>query len=196
MKIEFPSNCLTMLEIIQEILTDEEFLKNLETVKNVIVESLKNCGRLYIAGNGGSAADANHLAAELVGKYKNPRNPIPAESLNSDVSVLTCIANDFGYEEVFSRQLEAKATGLDIFLAISTSGNSQNILKAMKHISINYYRKDSPKIILLSGKTGGMAKEWSDYSILVPSDETAIIQQVHQIIYHSLVESIENELFR
>jgi D-sedoheptulose 7-phosphate isomerase len=155
-----------------------------------LIQSYTSGGRLYIAGNGGSAADSQHLAAEFVCKLAKPRNAIPAEALTTDTSTLTAIANDFGYEFVFSRQLEAKATPKDMFLGISTSGNSANILEAFKVCQA----KSIPSI-LLSGFEGGKAKSLATYSIIVPGDHTGTIQELHICIYHALCAGVEQALF-
>ncbi len=157
---------------------------------SAIVNSLKNGGRLYIAGNGGSAADAQHMAAELIVKFKKLRAPIPAEALSVDTSVITAIGNDFGFKEIFSRQLEAKANKKDIFLAISTSGNSPNIIAALeKCLELGVTS------VLLTGKDGGKAKELANVSIYVPSTETSAIQEIHTLICHCFCSCIEEALF-
>jgi D-sedoheptulose 7-phosphate isomerase len=145
---------------------------------------------LYIAGNGGSAADAQHLAAELVCRLSQDRNPLPAEALTVDSSILTAIGNDYGYEDIFSRQLAGKATEHDVFLAISTSGNSPNILRALQHA-----KAQKLPSILFSGGNGGQAQTLADVSVIVPSSITAAIQETHLVLVHALCSSIETSMF-
>lgn len=172
-----------------------EFIKNLNNIDNFssliheIKFSYKNGGRLYVAGNGGSAADAQHFVAELVCKFCKDRNPIPAEALTTDSSVITSIANDYSFDRVFERQLKAKLKPNDIFMGISTSGNSSNIINALKEA-----KKSGNKTILLTGGNGGEALNISDISIVIPSNITARIQEMHILFLHSLCEIIENEL--
>jgi D-sedoheptulose 7-phosphate isomerase len=169
---------------------DRELAASFDKAVSQIVKSFRSGFRLYIAGNGGSAADAQHLAAEFVSKLAKPRDPLPAEALSTDTSVLTAIGNDYGFEQLFSRQLRAKFRKGDIFLGITTSGNSPNILEALKFVqSCDGYS------ILLSGRTGGKAKDLANTSILAPSDVTASIQEAHLVLYHSLCQAVEQELF-
>lgn len=158
---------------------------------DAVVNCYQNGGRIYIAGNGGSAADAQHLAAEFVSKLARDRSPLPAEALTVDSSIITAIGNDYGYDQVFARQIEGKCTKSDIFLAITTSGNSPNILKALqkcKHIGV--------LSILFTGKDGGDAKNLADYCIIAPGLSTAIIQEIHLVMEHTLCESVENAIFQ
>lgn len=173
----------------ENFLKDEAQMRNFAEVVSVIVKSYKSGGRLLIAGNGGSAADSQHLAAEFVSKLARMRNPLPAEALTTDTSALTAIGNDYGYEHVFSRQIQGKARPEDVFLGITTSGRSANILQAFKMCH-------SMKIpcILLGGKGGGPAKELADYSIVVPGEETSHIQELHMTVYHTLCGCVEDEI--
>ncbi len=174
----------------------ESFLINFElnAVFDNAVNAVINCyrlgGRLYIAGNGGSAADAQHLAAEFVSKLARDRSPLPAEALTVDSSILTAIGNDYGFDQVFSRQLAAKLTKNDIFLGITTSGKSPNILRALEVAQA----KGVPTI-LFSGHDGGPAKELADFSIIVPGEMTSTIQELHILLAHSLCESVELAIF-
>jgi D-sedoheptulose 7-phosphate isomerase len=162
-----------------------------EDATNDVINRYKNGGRLYIAGNGGSAADAQHLAAEFVSKLAKDRNPLPAEALTVDSSILTAIGNDYGFEKVFSRQIQGKVTDKDIFLAITTSGMSPNILEALKKC-----RELNIPSILFTGKDGGMAKSLATYTIIAPGESTAIIQEIHLLMEHTLCQSVEIELFK
>lgn len=167
-------------------IVEDEFAGVFENVAHLVAATFIKGGRVYIIGNGGSASDAQHLAAEFIGRFDHERRPLPAEALTTDTSTLTAIGNDYGYDQVFSRQIEAKMTRKDILIAISTSGNSQNVLKALELTKTLGY--DS---VLLSGRDGGKAKDLATLSLIVPSDNTAVIQQVHLVLYHSLIKSVE-----
>jgi len=163
--------------------------KSIENGAKIIAKSLLNAGTLFWCGNGGSAADSQHLAAELVGRFKQNRKALRSLALTVDTSVLTCVANDFSYEDIFSRQLEALARNGDVLVGISTSGNSKNVLSAFK------MAKDlGVTSIALLGRDGGQAKSFSDLSIIVPSHSTARIQEMHILIGHIFCDLIEKEL--
>lgn len=172
--------------LLSDLATQDKF----DGLVSTLVEAYRQGGRLYIAGNGGSAADAQHLAAEFVCRFAKDRNPLPAESLSSDTSILTAIGNDYGFKYIFSRQLEAKATTKDVFLAISTSGKSANILEALK-----VCRSKGVYSILLSGKNGGEACCLADVALLVPGESVAVIQEIHLLIEHAVCACVEHELF-
>jgi D-sedoheptulose 7-phosphate isomerase len=155
----------------------------------VIKNSYLNQGSLFVAGNGGSAADAQHLVAELVSKLSKDRTPIRAFALTVDTSILSAVGNDYGYEFVFSRQVEGLMRPNDIFLGLTTSGNSKNILRALekcKELGITS--------IVMTGATGGKTKGLADYLITVPSEETQLIQEGHSALYHGLCQLIEEDL--
>tara|TARA_Y100000590_G_scaffold458742_1_gene614108 strand:- start:428 stop:985 length:558 start_codon:yes stop_codon:yes gene_type:complete len=156
--------------------------------KSLIIKTFKKKGTVFVAGNGGSAADSQHFTAELVGRYKKNRKPYSAISLSADVGTITCIANDFGYENIFSRQLEAIGKKNDLLVAISTSGNSKNIINLLK-IS----KKKGIFSIGLLGNKGGKSKNLCNYPIVVPSNNTARIQEMHQIIYHNVCYLIDED---
>jgi D-sedoheptulose 7-phosphate isomerase len=162
-----------------------------EDATNEVIKRYKSGGRIYIAGNGGSAADAQHLAAEFVSKLAKDRNPLPAEALTVDSSILTAIGNDYGFEKIFSRQIIGKLTSKDIFLAITTSGMSQNILEALK-----VCKEMGIPSILFTGKDGGLAKALATYTIIAPGNSTAIIQEIHILMAHTLCQCVEMELFK
>jgi D-sedoheptulose 7-phosphate isomerase len=143
-------------------------------------------GRLYIAGNGGSAADAQHLAAEFVSKLAKNRHSLPAEALTVDSSILTAIGNDYGFENIFSRQLSGKLKPNDVFLGITTSGQSPNIIKALEQC-----REMSVKSIVFSGRDGGLVKNLADFCIIVPGIATSTIQELHIVLAHTLCECVE-----
>ena len=157
-----------------------------EELSNSINDTLNKGNKVISFGNGGSAADSIHFTGELVSKYKSNRKSLPAISLNSNVSVLTSIGNDFGYEKVFSRQLESLYQEGDFVICITTSGNSLNIIDAIKflnQIKANY--------LTLTGKSGGKSNEISKKIFKVPSDEVDIVQEIHYMILHSICDSLE-----
>ena len=156
-------------------------------IANTIIESYKNGGKVLIAGNGGSAADAQHIAAELVNSFYKDRKALPAIALTTDTSVLTAWANDKNYDLVFERQIEAHGNKGDIFIAITTSGNSRNLLHALAKA-----KEKGLVTIALLGKDGGKAKGLADHEIIVPHNDTARIQECHHVIYHALCELVES----
>ena len=156
---------------------------------DLIYASLADGGQLLLGGNGGSAADAQHIAAELTGRFLLERNPIRALALHVNTSALTAIGNDYGYELVFARELLAHARPGDAFLAISTSGNSQNILKA-----IEVARQLKVVVIGLTGSTGGKMRDVCDLCLCVPSKATARIQEMHITIGHAICQLLEERL--
>ncbi len=167
-----------------------------ETLSGEILEAaqtirgrLASGGKLLLMGNGGSAADSQHIAAELVGRFKKERAAIPAIALTVDSSSLTALGNDYGFEAIFSRQIEALATAKDAVIGISTSGNSQNVIRAL-----NLARNMGAATIGLVGCGGGNMKDCVDICIVVPSDDTARIQEVHITIGHIICEIIEQDL--
>lgn len=169
---------------------DAELIKKISDVADDIIKALKNGNKVLLCGNGGSAADAQHIAAELLGKFYMERKALPAVALNTNVSVLTAIANDYSYEDVFSRQVEGIGTSGDILIGISTSGNSKNILKAFKMA-----KKMNIKAVGLTGMGGGKMKDFSDICLTVPSEVTPRIQESHITIGHVICEIIEKEMF-
>jgi D-sedoheptulose 7-phosphate isomerase len=155
-----------------------------------VIHCYRAGGRLYIAGNGGSAADAQHLAAEFVSKLARPRAPLPAEALTTDTSILTAIGNDYGFDQVFSRQLAGKATERDIFLGITTSGESLNIVRALEMC-----RQMNLPSLVFTARSGGAVRALADHCIAVPGDATSTIQELHIVLAHTLCESVEAALF-
>ncbi|AJF61473.1 putative phosphoheptose isomerase [archaeon GW2011_AR15] len=163
----------------------------LEKISNVISEALMRGNKILIFGNGGSAADSQHIAAELVGRYKLERKGLPAIALTTDSSILTAVSNDYDYNRVFSRQVEALASPSDILLGISTSGNSQNVLNAFAR-----GKEIGTVNISLTGRDGGKLKAMSDYNINCPAKETARIQECHMTAYHIICELVEREALK
>jgi D-sedoheptulose 7-phosphate isomerase len=156
---------------------------------DLICSSLSAGGQLLVAGNGGSAADAQHIVAELTGRFMRDRQPLRALALHGNTSALTAIGNDYGFEHVFAREVLAHARSGDILLAISTSGNSTNVLKA-----IEAARKNRVKIIGMTGETGGKMRNACDLCLCVPSKSTARIQEMHITIGHTICELVEDRV--
>ncbi|PIF04285.1 MAG: phosphoheptose isomerase [Arcobacter sp.] len=179
----------------------EEFLSHLETINNVIgsmeddiekasiiiVEALKNGNKVLLCGNGGSAADAQHIAAELTGRYKSQRRGLAGIALTTDTSALTAIGNDYGYDRVFDRQVEAIARKGDVVIGISTSGNSKNVVSALK-----LAQEFACKTIGFTGRDGGIMNDFCDINLIVPSDNTPRIQEMHILFGHIICQIIDN----
>lgn len=177
------------ISVKQALLDSEALLSDIQAVAEACLAAYKDGKKILLAGNGGSAGDAQHIAAELVARFEFDRPGLPALALTTDTSMLTAIGNDYGYDHVFARQLEANAVAGDVFIGISTSGNSKNILKAIdsaKNLGIT--------CVGLCGQ-GGKIKELAQYSIAVPSSCTARIQESHILIGHILCGIIENTMF-
>ncbi len=175
----------------QAIYANETLLDVIEVVAKECVALYKNTtNKTILAGNGGSAADAQHIAAELVGRYGFDRPSIPSLALTTDTSNLTAIGNDYGYDKVFSRQLEGMGQSGDIFFGISTSGNSLNIINAFKSA-----KEKNITTVALVGRDGGEMAKIADHAIIVPSDSTPRIQESHILIGHILCDIIEKEIF-
>jgi len=177
-------------EIKKKILENEKIINEILEIGNILVDVYKKGNKLLIAGNGGSAADAQHIAGELVSKFYFDRPALPAIALTTDTSIITAIGNDYGYEYLFSRQIEANGIRGDAFLGISTSGNSKNILQGIKTA-----KEKGLITICLTGESGGKMKNLCDYCICVPSRETPRIQEAHILIGHILCSVIEEAIF-
>jgi D-sedoheptulose 7-phosphate isomerase len=173
-----------------KILNDEKILKTIDEIVNVIVETYQNGGKVLTAGNGGSAGDAQHIAGELVAKFYFNRPALKAQSLAVNTSVLTAISNDFGYEYCFARQIEGIADKGDVFIAISTSGNSANIIKALEAA-----KKQDVITVGLAGETSAQMDELCDYIIHVPSSSTPAIQEAHIMLGHIICAQVEEKYF-
>lgn len=161
----------------------------IEEICKILSEKINSDSIIFWCGNGGSAADSQHLAAELVGKYEKERSALKSIALTTDSSVITCVANDFGYSEIFSRQIEALGSEKDVLIAISTSGKSENIILALKKA-----KEIGLTTILMTGNDISDAHKFSDYVIDVPSNKTARIQEIHILTGHIMCEYIEKEL--
>ncbi|MCU0454982.1 MAG: SIS domain-containing protein [Bacteroidales bacterium] len=177
------------LELMQKLLQMPELLADIEKASNEIIKSFRGGHKLLLAGNGGSAADSQHLAAEFVNKFNYDRQALPAIALTTDTSVLTSVGNDSSFSQVFARQIAALGSEGDIFIGISTSGNSLNVVEALKAA-----RRKKIITIGLTGNTGGLVKEFSDICIRVPSEETPRIQEAQIIIGHIICSIVEEEL--
>jgi D-sedoheptulose 7-phosphate isomerase len=167
-----------------------ENVKTLGEIAYILIKALRTGKRVYLFGNGGSAADAQHIACEMQGKFFMKRSPLPVMALTTNTSTLTAIGNDFGFEEVFSRQINSLVRRGDVVIAISTSGNSPNILRAVRTA-----RRLGAIVIGLTGRSGGKLKRMTKLCICVPSDNVARIQESHITIGHILCQVIESVLF-
>lgn len=178
------------IKVKEEILEDEALLKNIETVVNQILNAFKSGNKVLFCGNGGSAADAQHLAAEFSGRFYTDRNPLPSEALHCNTSYLTAVANDYGFEKVYSRLLKGMGKAGDIIVGLSTSGNSPNIIAAFEQAHLMEITT-----IGMTGLSGGKLKEHSDFLINVPSEDTPRIQECHITIGHIICQIVEERLF-
>ncbi len=180
---EFTSHLKTIQNVIE---TMEE---DLEKASQIAVDTLKKGHKILLCGNGGSAADAQHIAAELTGRYKSERRGLPGIALTTDTSALTAIGNDYGYNRVFDRQVEALANRGDLLIGISTSGNSENIISAL-----SLAKELGCSTIGFSGKEGGKMNDICDINLIVPSNNTPRIQEMHILFGHTICQIIDNEL--
>lgn len=178
------------IELMNSILHDTIFMSQISQLADIMVKSLRKGGTIFFCGNGGSAADAQHLAAELSGRFYFDRAPLPAEALHCNTSYLTAIANDYGFEHVYERLIKGNGKKGDVLVGLSTSGNSLNITKAFetaKNLDIT--------TIAFTGENGGKLKEVADYILQIPSTDTPRIQEAHILIGHIICELIETEMF-
>ena len=175
------------LETIQEVI--KTMNKPLQEASKLAVDTLRAGNKILLFGNGGSAADAQHIAAELTGRYKTERRGLPGIALTTDTSALTAIGNDYGYDRVFDRQVESLAQKGDLLIGISTSGNSKNVINAFK-----IGQEIGCKILGLTGRDGGAMNEYCDVNLIVPSSDTPRIQEMHILFGHTICQIIDNEL--
>ena len=178
------------IEVKLKIMSDADFTRRIEKAAMTCVSALQNGGKVHFCGNGGSAADAQHLAAELSGRFYYDRPPLDAEALHVNTSYLTAVANDYSFDNIYSRMIEASAKSDDVLFAISTSGNSKNILKAIESA-----KDKNMKVIGMTGETGGMMAQLCDVLLNVPSVCTPRIQESHIMIGHIICEIIESTIF-
>lgn len=173
---------------------EETLSKNIDELVRVIKEAvvtLKKGRKLMFMGNGGSAADSQHIAAEFIGRFKKERQAMAAIALTTDTSIITAIGNDYGYEKVFARQIEGLGKKGDLVFGLSTSGNSPNIIEGLKQA-----QRMGIKTVTLTGCSGGKMAKLSDYSLIVPSNDTARIQESHICLSHAMCELVENALLK
>lgn len=190
MKNQITKAIQNSISVKQQILQDTELIDRIALIVSQMVKTLKNGGKIYFCGNGGSAADAQHLAAELSGRFYFDREPLNAEALHCNTSYLTAVANDYGYDEVYARLLKGTARNGDLLVALSTSGNSANILKTCK-----VAREMGVFVVGMTGVSGGDLKKYSDILLNVPSSDTPRIQEAHIMLGHILCEHVEKEIF-
>jgi D-sedoheptulose 7-phosphate isomerase len=164
----------------------EELLPRVDEVAATLIETYEAGGRLYTFGNGGSSVDAQHFAEELVGRFKRERRPLPAQSLAADAAAITCIANDYSFEEIFERQVRAFVRGGDMVIAFSTSGRSPNVVRGLAAA-----RELGATTVLFGGGDGGPAAEHADQALIVPSTSTARIQELHVFFLHCVIDRVD-----
>ena len=178
------------LNNLQKVISDKGLILEIETITTKIIKAFKDGNKLLLCGNGGSASDAQHIAAELSGRFIKERKPLYAEALHVNSSYMTAVSNDYGFESTYSRMLEAIGKKGDILIALSTSGNSENVVNAVKMAnSLDMLS------VGMSGATGGKIKELCQHNIIIPSSNTARIQEAHIIVGHIFCQIIEEKLF-
>jgi D-sedoheptulose 7-phosphate isomerase len=163
-----------------------ELFPQVDEVARRLIEAFEGEGRVFACGNGGSAADAQHLAGELVGRYRRERRPLPATALSVDPAVVTCIANDYAFEDVFARQLQALARPADVVVGFTTSGRSENVVRALAAA-----REIGATTVLFAGGDGKPALDHADVALLVPSSTTARVQELHLLLLHLVIEQVD-----
>ena len=178
---------LESIQVKEELLRD--YVGQIKDIADLIIDCLKKGGKVMLCGNGGSAADSQHIAAEFIGRFKRDRSALAAISLTTNTSVLTSLANDYGYDVVFSKQVEALAQKNDILIGISTSGKAKNVALALKQA-----KKNNLKTIALTGGDGGELAKLADVSFIVPSAITARVQEAHITVGHIICELVEQIL--
>lgn len=178
------------IEVKQELLKSEQLLTKIEKAIDMITEAFKNGNKVMFCGNGGSAADAQHLAAEFSGRFYKDRPALPAEALHCNTSYLTAVANDFSYDMIYARLIEGTGNKGDVVIGFSTSGNSSNIVKALETA-----KNKEITTIGFTGSNGGALKAWSDILIDVPSTDTPRIQESHILVGHIICQLVEENMF-
>ena len=173
-----------------KVLSDTAMVARIAEVSKTVAAAFRAGNRVYFCGNGGSAADAQHLAAEFTGRFYSDREPLPAEALHVNTSFMTAVANDYSYDEVYQRAVKAYGRKGDVLFGISTSGNSKNILLAQEEA-----KKRGMTVISFTGETGGKMKDQADYVFNVPSNDTPRIQETHILIGHIICQLVEEDLF-
>ena len=178
------------LNNLQKVISDKGLILEIETITTKIIKAFKDGNKLLLCGNGGSASDAQHIAAELSGRFIKERKPLYAEALHVNSSYMTAVSNDYGFESTYSRMLEAIGKKGDVLIALSTSGNSENVVNAVKMAN-----SLGMLSVGMSGATGGKIKELCQHNIIIPSSNTARIQEAHIIVGHIFCQIIEEKLF-
>lgn len=178
------------IDVKQQVLQSEELLSTIEKVVDIITRSLQGSGKIYFCGNGGSAADAQHLAAEFSGRFYTDRKALPAEALHCNTSYLTAVANDYSFDVIYARLIDGIGVNGDVLVGLSTSGNSGNIVKAFE-----VAREKRIITVGFTGLSGGTMKSLSDYLIDVPSNDTPRIQESHILIGHIICQLVEEKYF-
>ena len=181
------SNSISLKE---QVLQDSSIIKTVNDISSALVESFRSGKKLLICGNGGSAADAQHLAAEFSGRFYYDRPPLNAEALHVNTSYLTAVANDYSYNDIYSRMVKGAGNEGDVLWGISTSGNSENVVRAMQ-----IAKEKGMKTVGFTGEGGGKMESLSDFLIAVPSKDTPRVQEVHILIGHIICELVEAEIF-
>jgi D-sedoheptulose 7-phosphate isomerase len=184
------SQISSSIQVKQTLLSNEALLQQIADAAQLIINTYQQKGKTLLAGNGGSAADAQHIAAEFVGRYYFDRPSIPSIALSTDTSIITAIGNDYGYDELFARQVQGYGNEGDVFIGISTSGNSANILKALQ-----VCKEMGITSVALTGQSGGKMEGVADICIKVPSTDTPRIQESHILIGHMICYLVEQALF-
>lgn len=172
-----------------KLLNDAELMNTLARVVEACIEVIRTDKKIWFCGNGGSAADAQHLAAEFTGRYYQDRDPYFAEALHVNTSYLTAVANDYSYDEVYARLIKAKGRAGDIFFGLTTSGNSPNVVKAFEQA-----QEQGIYTVAMTGQSGGQIKDIADICLCMPSDDTPRIQEAHMLLGHIICEFVENAL--
>jgi D-sedoheptulose 7-phosphate isomerase len=174
-----------------ELLNDKEIINNSNMIAEKIIECYKNGNKVFFCGNGGSFADAQHLSAELSGRFYFDRDPLEVVLLAANVSYLTAVGNDYSYSDIFSREIKSSVKEGDILICFSTSGKSKNVIKA-----IGVAKNKGAIIVSFIGNDGGEMKDISDYNLIIPSNNTARIQECHTLLGHTILEIVENKMFK
>jgi D-sedoheptulose 7-phosphate isomerase len=174
-----------------ELLNDKEIINNSNMIAEKIIECYKNGNKVFFCGNGGSFADAQHLSAELSGRFYFDRDPLEVVLLAANVSYLTAVGNDYSYSDIFSREIKSSVKKGDILICFSTSGKSKNVIKA-----IGVAKNKGAIIVSFIGNDGGEMKDISDYNLIIPSNNTARIQECHTLLGHTILEIVENKMFK
>lgn len=191
MKDQIKSIIKASVQVKNNILEDENIIARIGEVSKLIAQTFRNGNRLYLCGNGGSAADAQHLAAEFTGRFYHDREPLPAEAFHVNTSFLTAVANDYSYDEIYQRAVKAYGRKGDVLWGISTSGNSTNVILAQEEA-----RRRGMTVISFTGETGGKMKDCCDFLFNVPSKDTPRIQESHILIGHIICQLVEEQLFK